>query len=292
MRLHTDQVSSYRGCAARGIRVIAVTSGKGGVGKTQVAVNLASALAERGKSTLLLDADLGLANVDVLLGLKPQANLKQVLDGELPLGDVIIELSNGLKVVPAASGVSSLANLSAREQCGLIGAFSELESDVDFMILDTATGADSGVLGFCGAASEVIVMLCDDPASITDAYALIKLLSRERGVTRFRILCNRVRNAMHGRVLFEKFLAVCDRFLTVSLCHVGSIPEDSGVRLAGQMQRALVDFYPSSPAALALKDLAVRADSWNVLDESAGRPIFFLERMLASGHTGPNAEAC
>jgi flagellar biosynthesis protein FlhG len=277
---------------ARGVRVIAVASGKGGVGKTQIAVNLAVGLAQIGRSTLLLDADLGLANVDVLLGLKPAASLEQVLDGELGLGDILVEGPAGLKIVPAPSGVSRLANLSLREQFGLISAFSGLPVNLEVMVVDTATGVDRGVLGFCGAASDVVVVLCDEPASITDAYALIKLMSRERGVGSFQLVCNRVRNAAHGQALFRKFLAVSDRFLDVSLCHFGSIPEDSVIAQAAHMQKAVLEAYPSSAAGAALKDLALRADRWTAPRTSQGRPMFFVERMLAAMPASLSAEAC
>jgi flagellar biosynthesis protein FlhG len=277
------QVASLRRLAGhKGVRVIAVASGKGGVGKTQVAVNLAVGLAQQGHSTLLLDADLGLANVDVLLGLRPTASLEHVLDGSVALEDVLIDGPAGLKIVPASSGVSALANLSLHEQCGLIAAFSGLPLDLDYMIVDTATGVDRGVLGFCAAATDVAVVLCDEPASITDAYALIKLMSRERGVQQFQVICNRVRNAAHGTALYRKFLAVCDRFLDVSLCHFGSIPEDAQVRKAAHLQCALVDCYPSSSAGSALKRLAARADSLSETRASNGRPVFFVERMLAA----------
>jgi len=249
---------------ARAVTTIAIASGKGGVGKTQIAVNLAVALAERGRSTLLLDADLGLANVDVLLGLTPAANLEQVMAGECGLEDILVAGPAGLKIVPGGSGVSRLANLPAQEQAGLVGALSTLSPCLDVMVVDVATGVDRLVLGFCTAASEVVVVLCDEPAALTDAYALVKLLSRERGIRRFQILCNRVQNRLHGRVLFERFLAVCDRFLDVSLSHFGSVPEDAIFGHAAQVQRAVVERYPSSAAGLALKDLAVRADTFDV----------------------------
>lgn len=287
------QVSGLRGIArSRDVRVIAVASGKGGVGKTQIAVNLAVSLAQSGQSTLLLDADLGLANVDVLLGLHPEASLEQVLDGERSLEEIIVEGPAGLRIIPAASGVSRLANLGMREQGGLISAFSTLPINIDTMVVDTATGIDSGVLGFCGAASDVVVVLCDEPASITDAYALIKLLSRERGVERFQVITNRVRNRAHGAALFRKILAVCDRFLDVSLCHFGSIPEDSVFSQAAHLQKAIVESYPSSAAGSALKELAHRADRWKAPRTSSGRPLFFVERMLAAVPAAPSAEAC
>jgi flagellar biosynthesis protein FlhG len=159
-------------------------------------------------------------------------------------------------------------------------------------VVDIATGIDRLVLGFCGAASDVVVVLCDEPASLTDGYALVKLLSRERGIQRFQILCNRVRSRNHGQELFHKFLAVCDRFLDVSLSHFGSVPEDSVFSHSARIQRAVVECFPSSAAGAALKELAVRADKFNVPRNPAGGPTFFVERMLASMPAMPVAEAC
>jgi flagellar biosynthesis protein FlhG len=291
MRASENQAVAERIAPARGVTTIAVASGKGGVGKTQIAVNLAVALARRGRKTLLLDADLGLANVDVLLGLKPAGNLEQVMSGERELEDVVVAGPAGLKIVPGGSGVSRLANLSPLEQSGLVNAFSSLTLGVDVMVVDVATGVDRLVLGFCGAASEVVVVLCDEPASLTDAYALVKLLARERGIRRFRVLCNRVRSRVHGQALFARFLAVCDRFLAVSLTHFGSVPEDAIFSRAAEAQQAVVDCYPSSAAGAALKELAVRADTFDVPRIPSGGPTFFVERILAAMPASFVAEA-
>lgn len=278
-----DQASGLRRLASgSATKVIAVTSGKGGVGKTNVSVNLAIALAQAGRRTLLLDADLSLANVDVLLGLQPAGTMAHVLRGELELAEIIMEGPAGLRVIPGASGKSRLAKLSALEQGGLIGAFASLPIGVDVMVIDTAAGIDQGVVGFCQAAHEVVVVVCDEPASITDAYAMIKVMSRERGVGRFQVLCNNVRDESHGRELFRKLLAVCDRFLTVSLSYFGAVPEDQALRRAVRVQKAVVEAFPSSPAARAFKELARRADKWAVPAHATGQPGFFLERALAS----------
>jgi flagellar biosynthesis protein FlhG len=250
-------------------------------------VNLAVALAQRGRSTLLLDADLGLANVDVLLGLNPIATLEHVLAGELPLEEVIMDGPAGLKVVPAASGVSRLAGLGDQEQLGLVAAFSSLPLNIEVLVVDTAPGIARGVLGFCAAAHEVVIVVCDEPASITDAYATVKLAARERGVERFNVLCNRVRNATHGRALFEKLRSVCDRFLDVALVHTGSVPEDAALHWSVRLRKAVVESFPSSPSALAFKELAGRADKWTVRASSAARPVFFLERTLAAAPSRP-----
>jgi flagellar biosynthesis protein FlhG len=277
------QASGLLGIASGGgVKVVAVTSGKGGVGKTHAAVNLAVASAQRGRSTLLLDADLGLANVDVLLGLTPRANLEQVVRGELALEDIIVTGPAGLMIVPAASGIPRLASLSPREQFGLISAFSSLPINVEVMIVDTASGIDNNVLGFCAAAHEVVVVVCDEPASLTDAYAMIKVMAQQRSIERFQILCNKVQDGAHGRALYGKLVAVCDRFLDVSLTHFGSVPEDDALRRAVRVQKAVVDGFPSSASARAFKDLAARADKWTVPESSASRPVFFLERMLSA----------
>lgn len=276
-----DQAAGLRAMLRpKPVQVIAVTSGKGGVGKTNVAVNLGVALAVAGRRTLLLDADLGLANVDVLLGLQPTATLAQVLAGELELEDILLEGPAGLKILPSASGVSALAELGAPAQGGLIAAFSGLPMDLDVLVIDTATGIHGNVTGFCQAAHEVLVVVCDEPGSLTDGYALIKVLSRERGVRCFNIVCNNVTDPEHGERLFRTLARACDRFLDVGLRYCGAVPEDRALRRAVRRQQAVVECYPGSPSALALKKLARLADTWNVPASADGRPVFFLERQL------------
>lgn len=162
------------------MRTIAVTGGKGGVGKTNISANLAVALADMGKRTLLLDADLGLANLDVVLGLSPKYTLADLIAGRCTLDEVIIEGPGGVLVVPAASGRRHMAELAPAQHIGLVNVFSELERDLDVMVIDTAAGITDSVLTFCQAAQDTVVVVCDEPASITDAYALIKVLARTR----------------------------------------------------------------------------------------------------------------
>ena len=273
---------------ARPVKVIAVTGGKGGVGKTTVTANLAIALALRGRSAMVLDADLGLANVDVLLGLQPRWNLSHVLSGERSLEEVIVTGPRGIRVVPASSGILQMANLGTLEHGGLIRAFSDLSQQLDVMLIDTAAGIGDSVLTFARAAHHVLVVVCDEPASLTDAYALIKVLSRERGVGRFRVLANQTRSPGEGRELYQKLARVCDRFLDVTLDYAGSIPYDDFMRRAVQRQAAVADLYPGCIASQGFKNLAARADTWLVPDGARGHLEFFVERLVMAG-TGVGA---
>ena len=265
------------------VKVIAVTGGKGGVGKTTVAINLGVALAARGREVLLLDADLGLANVDVMLGITPRFNLRHVLAGECVLEEAICTGPRGLHVIAAASGVRHMANLSNAEHCGIIRAFDELYHRIDVMLIDTAAGLGDSVLTFCQAAQDVVVVVCDEPASLTDAYGLIKVLSRNHGVGRFRVVASQVRNSLHGRELHMKLARVCDRFLNVTLDYLGAVPFDRYARAAMQRQAPVFEAFPSSPAALAIKNLAERADNWAVPDRARGHLEFFLARLVRAG---------
>lgn len=266
----------------RPVRVIAVTSGKGGVGKTNVSVNLAVAMAEEGQRVMLLDADLGLANVDVMLGLHPEYDLSHVIQGQRTLEEIIVTGPAGLQIVPASSGTKMMAELTPVEHAGVIRAFSELNSDLDVLIIDTAAGIADSVVSFSRAAQEVIVVVCDEPASITDAYALIKLLSREYGIQRFRVLANMAHSAQEGRELFAKIARVTERYLDVTLDFIGAVPFDDYLRKAVKRQKAVVEAYPRSRAAMAFKTLAQRAEKWPVPNGAAGHLEFFVERLIQS----------
>jgi flagellar biosynthesis protein FlhG len=273
--------------ASRPVKVIAVTGGKGGVGKTTVSANLAVAIAAQGRDVMLVDADLGLANVDVVLGLNTRFHLGHVVSGECALEDAIVTGPHGLQIVPAASGIKRMANLSDTEQAGIIRAFSDLYHRVDVMIVDTAAGLHDSVLTFSQAAQHVLVVVCDEPASITDAYALIKVLSREHGVRRFQILANQTRRSGEGPELFQKISRVCDRFLNVTLEFAGSVPFDDYLRRAVQRQSAVVEAYPASISSVALKNLAMKADKWSVPQGARGHLEFFVERMVGA-RIGPS----
>ncbi len=262
------------------VQVIAVSGGKGGTGKTSVAVNLATALAQMGRKIMLLDGDLGLANVDVLLGLTPRYTLEHVLKGERTLEEIILQTSSGVRVVPASSGVARMAMLSASEQSGIVQAFSTLPGTLDVLIIDTAAGIGEPVLQFCQAAQQVLVVLRDEPTSLTDTYALIKLLSRDRGVHQVRVVTNLTRHADQGQMAFRRLQRVTDRYLQVVLEHVADIPEDFSLQKSVQAQRPVLEAFPNCPASKAFRELARVADKWPMPAGPSGRIEFFMERML------------
>lgn len=273
--------NSARDAAGTCVQVLAVTGGKGGTGKSSVAVNLATAFAQMGRKTMLFDGDLGLANVDVLLGLTPRFTLEHVVRGERSLEEVILETAAGVRVVPAASGVARMAALNPREQAGIVQAFSTLPGPLDALIVDTAAGISESVLQFCQAAQQVLVVLRDEPTSLTDTYALIKVLSRNHAMRHFQVVANMTRDPDQGPNVFRRLQRVTDRYLDVLLEYAGEIPEDRLLQKAVQAQRSVMEMYPGCPAAQAFKRLARAATNWPAPAHATGRIEFFLERMLA-----------
>lgn len=263
------------------IQVVAVTGGKGGVGKTNVSVNLGVALSRMGRRVTLLDADLGLANVDVLLGLKPRNNLKDVLEGNCNLAEVLVEGPAGMQVVPAASGLQEMVQLGSREHAGLISAFSEIAHRMDVLLIDTAAGISDAVVSFLCAAQEIVLVVCNEPTSITDAYALIKVLNQRYGMDRVRVVANMVRSDEDGAAVFAKLQNVTDRFLDISLIHAGSLSFDDHLRRAVQKQRSVVELYPTSRISGEFTRLAEVVDSWPIPAIASGHLEFFVERLVS-----------
>ncbi len=276
-----DQASGLRKMQqSNPIKVIAVSGGKGGVGKTNVSLNTSIAMAQQGKRVLVLDADLGLANVDVMLGVRVKRNLSHVLSGECELDDIIIEGPAGIKLIPATSGTQSMVDLTPAEHAGLIRAFSDMRTQFDVLVVDTAAGISDMVLSFTRAAQDVLLVVCDEPTSITDCYALMKLLSRDHGVFKFKVVANMVRSPKEGQQLFAKLSTVSERFLDVALDLVGVIPFDENIRKSVRKQQAIVEAFPDSPAAKAFKLLASKVIKWPIPHNPSGHLEFFIEKLL------------
>ncbi|GFN24131.1 site-determining protein [Thermanaeromonas sp. C210] len=233
-----------------------MASGKGGVGKTNIVVNLSLALARRQKRVMVLDADLGLANVDILLGLVPRWDLSQVVRGEKELKEIVVEGPAGVRLIPGGSGVSELADMSNQQREGLIQGLSRVTEGTDFFLIDTSAGISRHVLSFAAAAGEAIIVTTPEPTALTDAYGLIKGLSR-LGV-KIHLLVNRALAAGDGREAAARLQATARRFLAVEISLLGIVPEDRAVGLAVREQKPLVLHYPSSPAARALEEVAAR----------------------------------
>ncbi|ARG97961.1 MinD/ParA family protein [Legionella micdadei] len=277
-----DQAAGLRHLSrSKPVKVIAVTAGKGGVGKSNVSVNLALALAQREKNVLLLDADLGLANIDVMLGLHAKYNLSHVVQGLCHLSDIILTGPNGIRIIPAASGTEYMTQLSSVEHAGIIDAFNELTDDVDYMIIDTAAGISDTVLSFARSSQELIVIVCDEPTSLTDAYALIKVMSKRYEWSHFHILTNMVRSTREGKELFNKLYRVAEQFLDVRLDYLGAIPFDDKIHEAVKKQKPVLISYPESTAAKSFIQLADTVEDWPYKPLLGGNTSFFIERLVA-----------
>jgi flagellar biosynthesis protein FlhG len=261
-------------------RVISITSGKGGIGKTHTTVNMGLALVNSGRRVLLLDGDLGLANINILLGFKPGKTLHQVIRGEASIEDVIVTDSSGLDIIPASSGIPELTFLSEDERTMLIEEFENLASKYDYVLVDTAAGIGDNVLYFNSAAEQIIVVIGPEPTSITDAYALIKVLYQRTGRRKFSVIVNRAPLGTDGRSTFRQLAQATDKFLNVQLKLIGALTEDSSVSEAVISQRPYLQLFPSSKVALDMTKLAAKVDG----DQSArglnGGLQFFFRAIL------------
>lgn len=267
--------------AGGGIQAIAVASGKGGVGKTNVVANLAVALQRRGKRVIVIDADLGLANLDTLLGLHPRMTLRHVLRGECGIQDAMVEGPAGIRIVPAASGFDELTHLTQEQRMLLLDQVDGLDGQFDVLLIDTGAGISANVLFFATAAQETLVVLTPEPTSLTDAYALIKVLSTRYAEHSFGVLVNMVQSEWEARRTFTQLTRVAERFLHVSLQYVGHVPRDPEVGEAVRRQQPVLDLAPSSPATRAFGTLADRVLARPTASRPKGGLQFFFGRLLA-----------
>lgn len=261
--------------------VFSVTSGKGGVGKTNLSVNLALALSQKGKRVALVDADLGLANVDVVLGLTPRKNLFHLFHEGASLRDILYPTSYGFSILPASSGISDMLTLSTGQKLELLESVGELEDELDYLIVDTGAGINDNVLYFNLAAQERLVVLTPEPTSLTDAYALIKVLKLKHGVEHFKVCVNMAPDQKAAKDMFSCLYQACDRFLSgVSLDLAGVIPRDNNVRKAVVNQKPFLALEPQSPASKAVNQLADFITSWDPPRETDGNIKFFWKKLL------------
>jgi flagellar biosynthesis protein FlhG len=234
------------------LRVIAVTSGKGGVGKTNLSANLGVLAAKAGQRVLLVDADLGLANVEIVLGLKPRYHIGDLLEGDVPLSDLLVEGPYGLRVLPGGSGLQGLTKLDEGQKMRLLGAFDSLEDQFDLVLIDTSAGIGDNVLFFVSAAQEALLVVSPEPTSLVDAYAVVKVLSQQIGVRDFSVIVNPVVDELPAREIFGKLTSVTSRFLNANMRLLGYVPRDENMHRAITAQKPVVEAFPRAPSSRAL----------------------------------------
>jgi flagellar biosynthesis protein FlhG len=265
-------------------RTIAVTSGKGGVGKTSISVSLAIALAQDGSTVTLLDADLGLANINVILGIIPQYNLYHVIKGKKKLKDVIIEVPEGIKIIAGASGFHQLANLDQKQRMDFIEAVADLESD-DFMIIDTGAGISQNVLSFVLAADEIIVVTNPEPTAITDAYGIIKSIAAQSPDKNIKLIVNRVQSVSEGKRVAQRVINIAGQFLNVRVESLGFIFEDIMVAKSIRNQKPFIVSYPKSKASGCVNVISDRIKNKTVEESKGGGLSVFFKNLFRNAET-------
>jgi flagellar biosynthesis protein FlhG len=268
------------GTGTRAPRVITVTSGKGGVGKTNVVANLAIALARTGKRVLVLDADLGLGNIDVLLGLAPKYTLEHVLSGARSLSEIMLEGPSGIRILPASSGLPQLTALTEAHHVILQSELEQIAHMFDVLLIDTGAGIASNVTFFAAAAQSIIVVVSPEPTSLTDAYALMKVLLRQYRERRFHVLVNLAKSPNEAARVFSKLQVAVGRFLQISIEYLGAVPLDDYLPLAVTQQRAVLDRYPQAPSSRAFVSLTDTVDRLAVPELPKGTVQFLWQHLL------------
>lgn len=264
----------------RSVRTVAVASGKGGVGKTNVVANLGIAIQKMGKKVMILDADLGLSNIDILLHLAPRYNIQHVLQGTRTIGEVLVEGPQGVKILPASSGVQELTALDEFQRLKILEEFDSYDDDLDLLLIDTSAGISENVAFFCIASQQNIIVTSPEPTSITDAYALIKVLCTRYQERSFNILVNAARSYEEAMEVFRRISVAAQKFLNISLNYLGYIPYDETVRKAVGFQKAFVELYPKSDASIKIFEIAEK-----IMDSERkvkGTLQFFIGNLIAS----------
>lgn len=261
-------------------KTISVTSGKGGVGKTTLISNLAMSLAKQGNRVLVLDGDLGMANVDVMFGIRVTRTLESVLAGECSLPEVIVEVAPNVWLIPGGSGVYGLQNLSVFQKKTLLDQVNDLNGRFDYMLIDTASGIDDNVLYLNSAAQETLVVVTGEPASLTDAYALIKVLNKKLNEQNFSIVANMVQDESEALSIYRRLSDVAGRFLCVSLDFKGFIPADVNLRAATKSQQLIVRAMPRSPSSYAIQMLGENLSRSRGQSALKGGMQFFWEQII------------
>jgi len=261
-------------------RVIAITSGKGGVGKTNIVANLGFALSRLGKKVLMLDADLGLGNLDVLLGLAPKYNLSHVISGEKSIQEIILKGPGNVEILPASSGIQELTQLSEQQKMQILAKLDLFIDSVDVLLIDTAAGISANVLDFNATAQEILVVVSPEPTSLTDAYALMKVLSMKYSEKHCKLLVNQAACDQEGREIYRQLNLVTERFLDISVGYFGCILFDEKVTKSNRRQQLVLELYPDSPASKSFRMLAKKVKNMKISKSTKGDSNLFWEHLV------------
>ena len=267
-------------------RVISITSGKGGVGKTNIVGNIALALTRLGKHILVLDADLGLANIDILFGIHSAYNIGHVISGEKTLSEIMVAGPEGIQIIPAGSGFTNLTHLTEGQKLSLLSDFEALDDHFDFLLIDTSAGISQNVIYFNLAADDCVIVATSEPTSITDAYAVMKVMTLQHGTKHFKLLVNMVQDSKEAKAVYLNLSQAMDRFLKgAALEYIGYIPGDEFVKKAVRHQKTVLEFYPEAVSSKMIEKIAAGLLDWPRRHESDGNIKFFLKRYI--DHSAP-----
>lgn len=260
--------------------MIAVTSGKGGVGKSVISSNLATAMAASGRRVLLVDADLALANLDLMLGVSARYTIRDILDESTSIQDAVVTGPNGVRLLAACSGDHDIADMQDGQRMALFSAIDSLEDDFDTVIVDTGAGVGSNATGFASAAQQVLVVVTPDPASMADAYAMIKVLNQRHGVKRVHLVVNMATGPREAENVVSKIVGLAGRFLDLLIVPVGYIYRDEAVERSVRRCSPVVCSLPAAPVAGSMRALASRILEERPDDSYTGGPMLFWKRLM------------